>query len=108
MIKKISMVAGCIISLALIVGWFMHYDSSIVKAEDMMPVQQAIEKLNTRIDKSDLEQIARDYQRRIWQLEDRYGTDSTRMPPVTRNEYRCLVRDFEKTNGQIEGLGSGE
>jgi hypothetical protein len=108
MIKKISTIAGCVISIGIIVAWFINYDAAVVKAEDMKPIQQSIKLLNQRIDRSSLEQARRDYQRRIWMLEDRYGRQVSAMPGEVRTEYRCLLRDLMTTEEKIKRMDEGE
>lgn len=103
-IKKISIGLGCILALGTIIGIGLKYDKSLVKAADYQVAQQNInqsfQKLNTRLDKSDLEAMARDIQRRMWLLEDQHGFD----PVQGFYECRCLKRDLESTNKKIEAL----
>lgn len=108
MIKRIGAIAGCIISLGIIVGWFINYDAKVVKAEDMKQIQQSLIKLNRRIDCSDLRGTRADYQKRIWVLEDRYGRDVAAMPPGVRDEYRMVTRDMQRIQSRIKQTGCGE
>ena len=102
--KMAATILGCIIPLAIIIGGIMKYDAKVVKAEDIRPIQQSIEKLNQRIDKSDLEAMGRDTQRRMWMLEDKHGFDAVQ----GFYEYRCLKRDLKATEDKLKILGSGE
>jgi hypothetical protein len=99
-LKKISITLGIVLALGTIIGSGIKYDKSVVKAEDMQQIQQSIEKLNTRLDKSDLEAMARDIQRRMWLLEDQHGFAQAQK----LYEYKCLKRDLENTNKKIEEL----
>lgn len=99
-LKKISISLGIILALGAIIGSGLKYDKNVVKAEDMQQIQQSIQKLNTRLDKSDLEAMARDIQRRMWLLEDKHGFDGVQ----GFYEYRCLKRDLGLTNEKIEDL----
>jgi hypothetical protein len=103
-LKKISIILGIIMILGAITGVGVKYDKSLVKAADYLVAQagisQSIQKLNTRLDKSDLEQMARDIQRRMWLLEDQHGFE----PAQGFYEYKCLKRDLGLTNKKIEGL----
>jgi hypothetical protein len=99
-LKKISVVLGIIIASAAIIGGVMKYDKSIAKAEDLRPIQQSIQQLNKRLDRSDLEAMARDIQRRMWLLEDKYGFNQAQGV----YEYKCLKRDLDKTNKEINSL----
>jgi hypothetical protein len=103
-LKKISITLGIVLALGAIVGSGVRYDKSLVKAADYLVAQegisQSIQKLNTRLDKSDLEAMARDIQRRMWLLEDQHGFDNVQK----LYEYKCLKRDLGLTNKKIEDL----
>jgi hypothetical protein len=99
-LKKISLVLGIILAAAAIIGGFIKYDKSIAKAEDLKPIQQSIEQMNRRLDRSDLEQMNRDIQRRMWLLEDKHGYAAAQQ----LYEYKCLKRDFEANRIRIEAL----
>ena len=104
MIAKVAAGFAVLVALAGGFGWFLKYDATVVKAEDIKPMQQSIQKLNTRLDRSDLEQQSRDLQRRIWLYQDRYGDDVMRIPEPQREEYRCLVRDKAAADARIGEL----
>ena len=99
-LKKISIILSIIIAAAAIVGGIIQYDKSIAKAEDLRPIQQSIQQLNQRLDRSDLEAMARDIQRRMWLLEDQHGFQ----PAQGRYEYKALKRDLDSTHQKIEDL----
>ena len=103
-LKKISLVLGCIITLGTIIGISYKYDQSLVKAAPYQiaqeGIQQSIQTLNTRLDKSDLEAMSRDIQRRMWLLEDKYGFNQAQ----NIHEYRALKRDLKSCNQKIEDL----
>jgi hypothetical protein len=99
-LKKISITLSIIIAAAAIVGGIMKYDRSIAKAEDLRPIQQSIQQLNQRLDRSDLEAMGRDIQRRMWLLEDQHGFNQAQ----TLYEYKSLKRDLEATKLKIEEL----
>jgi hypothetical protein len=103
-LKKISIILGIIMTLGAIIGVGVKYDKSLVKAADYLVAQegisQSIQKLNTRLDKSDLEAMARDIQRRMWLLEDQHGFANVQK----LYEYKYLKRDLGLTNKKIEGL----
>jgi hypothetical protein len=99
-LKKISLVLGIILAAAAIMGAIIKYDQSIAKAEDLKPIQQSIQQMNRRLDLSDLEQMNRDIQRRMWLLEDKHGYAAAQQI----YEYKCLKRDFKANEIKIEAL----
>ena len=99
-LKKISIVLSIILALAAIVGGIIKYDKSIAKADDLKPIQQSIQQMNRRLDRSDLEAMNRDIQRRIWMLEDQHGKAAA----AKLYEYKCLMRDYKRNQATIEAL----
>lgn len=99
-VKKISAILGIILAGAAILGAIIQYDKSVVKAEDLKSVQQSIDKMNMRLDRSDLEAMNRDIQRRMWMLEDQHGTNEAK----NLYEYKCLMRDFKNNEMRINEL----
>jgi len=45
-------------------------------------------------------------QKRIWTIEDKYGTDCMKMPIDTRNEYRNLQNQLRKKDEEIKMINS--
>lgn len=99
-LKKLSLIISIFIGSAAIIGGIWTYEGRIVKAEDLAPIQQSIRNLNKRIDRSDLEAMARDIQRRMWLLEDQHGYAQAQ----NLYEYKCLKRDLNLTHKKIEEL----
>ena len=101
--KKIALWAGIGASIVAIVLFFNELNSNIAKAEDIRVIQQSIKQLNTRLEYKILSDQARELQRRMWDMEERYGSPNAHDMP----EYKCLKNDRGEILIQMKKIEKG-
>lgn len=92
--KRLSLYIGILIGILTLITMGYKYDERLAKAED---VNKSIQKLSIRLEQKIQEDRLSNIQERIWALEDRYGTDKSKMPPDACDAYRRLVDEKQKT-----------
>lgn len=102
LVKKISTVIAIIIGLCTLTGIGYKYDQRLAKAED---VNKSIQKLSIRLDQKIQDDRLNNIQERIWKLEDRYGTDPSKMPAETKEAYRHLLKEKEIILRTLKSIG---
>lgn len=93
MAKRISLYIGIVIAGFTLVIMGYNYDARLAKAED---VNKSIQKLSIRLEQKIQEDRLANIQERIWALEDRYGTDQSKMPVDACDTYRRLCEEKQK------------
>ena len=92
--KRLSLYIGIVIGVLTLITMGYKYDERLAKAED---VNKSIQALSQRLEQKIQDDRLSNIQQRIWNLEDRYGTDKTKMPPAVCDTYRRLYEEKEKT-----------
>ena len=92
--KKLSVYIGILIGTLTLITMGYKYDERLAKAED---VNKSIQALSIRLEQKIQDDRLSNIQQRIWNLEDRYGTDKTKMTPAVCDTYRRLYEEKEKT-----------
>ena len=63
-----------------------------------------LNRLKLRVDAGFLEDRIANMQKRIWALEDRYGTGCTRCSQSEKEEYRKLIMDMGKLQKEVDAM----
>ena len=82
--KKLQILIGTVIGICTLIGIVLATDGYVAKAKDL-------EMTNMRLDQKIIQDYTRDIQERIWRLEDKFGTDCSKMPADLRKTYRELL-----------------
>jgi len=93
MTKRIATIISIVIGLCTLVGLGYKYDQRLAKAED---VNTSIQKLSIRLEQKIQEDRLGNIQERLWRVEDRYGTDCSKMPVDACDTYRRLGEEKKK------------
>ncbi len=101
MVNKISIIIGILIGATTLFGVGFKYDQRLAKAED---VNKSIQALSIRLDQKILEDRLNNIQIRMWKLEDRYGSDQSKMPIDARESYRIFCEQKELILRQLDLL----
>ena len=96
-IQKICVCIGVIVTIATGIGIYHGFISNVASADD-------VKRIEVKIDKYIISQEVRQLQQRIWDIEDRYGSDPEKMPFEWKNEYRCIQHDLQKERIKLQGL----
>lgn len=101
MFKKVSLSLGIIIGIITLLAMGYKYDGRLAKAED---VNKSIQSISIRLEQKIQSDRLSNIQQRIWQYEDRYGTDCSKMPNNVRSEYRNLLKDKDAVKHELQVL----
>lgn len=78
--------------------------SAIVGANEYLAKASELELVSMRLDQKILSDRLYNLQSRVWAIEDRYGSDITKMPENIREEYRCLLREIEELKRRLSSM----
>lgn len=78
--------------------------SAIVGANEYLAKASELELISMRLDQKILNDRLYNLQNRVWAIEDRYGTDVTKMLENIRTEYRRLLREIEELKRRLSSM----
>lgn len=96
MLGKLGKVLACAVSACVLVTMLAAANNYVAKNKDLKLVEY---RLNQKIIQDDYKFV----QRRIWALEDRYGTNPAAMPPDIKRQYRELKMQLKDLARKIKG-----
>ena len=94
MLKKVGAILGAAVFLAGMIASYHAFDCYVAKAEDIKQLRSSVQKLNSRMDRREDMDRARELQHRIWDLERHYQKNPP-MPQSVRREIQMLQAERE-------------
>ena len=95
-LHTINIGIATVVSIVTIGAFFYTIDDRWAKANDLKYIE-------LRLDQKILSDRLYEIQKRIWELEDRYGAYDD-MPDVVKEEYRKLKQEYELTKAQLDSI----
>jgi len=99
MIKKLSVIVGCILALAALVVLPLKVTDYFAKAEDLRVVESQVKSVEKRLTQSLDIARRKALEERNWWLQDKCQTvDPLKMPELVRGEYRRNCAEIDTIN----------